>query len=310
MPEDKKLSSGTSVIRGNMVKIDNYANVKNYGYHLQKKEKKKKEYILPEKEYVFLENIPVFHEEEEYPQGLCITNEFVFISSYSGIRGNLGKIKVYDKESGEYLISLGMDENSHLGGLTYDGTYIWVCNSSQMSIERIPYAFICQMVKEHKGSMIDARNLVDVYRVKNIPSSVTFYDGLLWVATHSIWTNAMMVGYSYNEDNNSLNSLVSFWIPPKVQGVAFSEDGEVYLSTSYGRKKSSYVKRYESIYTMTNDVDDYVEQIELPPCSEGVVYRDKQIYILFESAGRKYLEGTDAKGNSLSPLDKILVIRN
>lgn len=309
MPEDKQLSSGNSVIRGNMVKIDNYANVKNYDYHLRKNHKKKKEYILPEKDYGFLANIQVLHEEEEYPQGLCMTDEFVFISAYSGIRGNLGKIKVYDKASGEYLLSLGMDENSHLGGLTYDGTYIWVCNSSKMSIERIPYAFIRQMVQENKGSMIDARNLVEVYRVKNIPSCVTFYDGLLWVATHSVWTNATMIGYDYNEEENSLNALGSFRVPPKVQGVAFSEEGEVYLSTSYGRKKSSYMKKYESIYTMTNNVGGYLEQIEMPPCSEGIVYRDKQIYVLFESAGKKYLEGTDGKGNSASPLNQILVIR-
>ena len=151
--------------------------------------------------------------------------------------------------------------------------------------------------------------LVDVYRVKNIPSCVTFYDGQLWVATHSIWTNATMIGYNYNEERNSLNSLVSFWIPPKVQGVAFTEEGEVYLSTSYGRKKSSYIKKYDSIYAMTNDVDDYIEQIELPPCSEGIACKDDKVYVLFESAGKKYLEGTDGKGKSLSPLDKILVFR-
>lgn len=309
MPEDKQLSSGYSSIRGNMVKINNYANVQNYAYQLQKKEKlKKKEYILPEKDYAFLEEIPVL-EEEEYPQGLCITEDYVFISSYSGVRDSLGKLKVFDKRNGEHLLSLGMDENSHLGGVTFDGTYIWVCNSSKMSIERISYAFIKQMVRENQGSTIDARNLVDVYRVKNIPSCVTFYDGQLWVATHSIWTNATMIGYNYNEERNSLNSLVSFWIPPKVQGVAFTEEGEVYLSTSYGRKKSSYIKKYDSIYAMTNDVDDYIEQIELPPCSEGIAFKDDKVYVLFESAGKKYLEGTDGKGKSLSPLDKILVFR-
>ena len=310
MPEDEQLSSGYSVIRGNMVKIDNYANVQSYRYDLQKKIKRKKtEYILTERKFSFLDNIMVFHDEEEYPQGLCMTEEYIFISSYSGIRGELGKIKVYDKESGEYLLALGMDENSHLGGLAYDGTYIWVCNSSKMSIERISYGFMKQMIRENKGDMIDARNLVDSYRVNNIPSCVTCFDGSLWVATHSIWMNATMVAYDYDEEINVLNSRASYRVPPKVQGVDFSETGEVYLSTSYGRKKSSYIKKYESIYAMTNDVSDYIEQIELPPCSEGIVYRDKQIYVLFESAAKKYLEGMDGKGQSLSPLNKILVIQ-
>ena len=281
MPEDKKLSSGYSVVWGNMVKIDNLRNVLDYEYKL--------EAPLKDEMFHFLNEIDIFAqsedeiernmENEEYPQGLCITNDFVIISSYSGIRGDMGKMKVFDKDKGELLLVLGMDENSHLGGLTFDGRYIWVCNSSKMSIERISYAFIREMVNINRGKMIDARNLVDIYRVKNIPSCVTYYDGQLWVATHSIWTKATMVGYHFNEEKNRLNALVSFWVPPKVQGVAFSEEGEVYLSTSYGRRKSSYMKKYESIYAMTNDVDNYVELVELPPCSEGIVCRENKIYL-------------------------------
>lgn len=308
MPGDKRLSSGYSSIRGDMGKINNYANVMNYSYKLQQKGKTKStEYILKNRDFSFLEEIDIL-EDEQYPQGLCITEDFVFLSSYSGIQSELGKIKVFDRASGELLISLGMDENSHLGGLTFDGTYIWVCNSSKMSIERISYSFIKKMVSQNRGSIIDARNLVDIYRVSNIPSCVTYYDGQLWVATHSIWSNSTMIGYHYSEKNNRLSPLVSFWIPPKVQGVTFTEEGEVYLSTSYGRKNSSYIKKYDSIYAMTNDVSNYSELIELPPCSEGIAYKDEKIYVLFESAGKKYLEGTDGKGNSLSPLDKILVI--
>ena len=319
MPEDKNLSSGYSVVRGSMVKIDNYANIRNYEYKLNKRNRAStKETTLCDQMIDIVNEIDIFAQPddskentgyiEEYPQGLCITSDFVFISSYSGVRGNMGKIKVFDKENGELLLTLGMDENSHLGGLTFDGRYLWVCNSSKMSIEKIPYAFIQQMVYENPGKMIDARNLVDIYRVNNIPSCVSYYDGQLWVATHSIWTNATMVGYHYNEEKNRLSSMDSVWIPSKVQGVAFSEDGEVYLSTSYGRRNSSYIKKYDSIYAMTNDVDHYAELIELPPCSEGIVYRENKIYILFESAGRKYLEGTDGKGKSVSPLNKIVVI--
>ena len=36
--------------------------------------------------------------------------------------------------------------------------------------------------------------------------------------------------------------------------------------------------------------------------------RIRILYVLFESAGEKYLEGTDGKGQSLSPIDKLLMI--
>ena len=295
-----------------MVKIDNFANVLNYNY-------KQSKMSLYKQNFDFVNEIDVFAQPdnvkksiyavEEYPQGICITEEYILISLYSGEHESLGKIKVFDKESGVLLLILGMDENSHLGGLTHDGKYIWVCNSSKMAIERIPYVFIQQMIHENMGKMIDIRNLVDTYRVKNVPSCVTYYDGQIWVATHSIWTNATMIAYNFDVQKNCLNPLVSFHIPSKVQGVAFSDMGEVYLSTSYGRKNSSYIKKYKSIYSMTDNVNHYTELIELPPCSEGIVYDNNILYVLFESAGVKYLEGTDGKGRSVAPLDKILRIQ-
>ena len=42
--------------------------------------------------------------------------------------------------------------------------------------------------------------------------------------------------------------------------------------------------------------------------SEELDSVDKRLYVIFESAGEKYLEGTDGKGNSPAPIDKILRI--
>lgn len=293
MPEDERLSSGYSVIRGNMVKIDNYANVKKY---------------INNKKYSFLENVEVLQEEDECPQGLCLTEEYIFISAYSDVYGKLGKIRVYNKTSGELLLTLGMDAQSHLGGIAFDGSYIWVCNSSKMSLERISYSFVQHMIFENKGGFVDARNLIEIYPVRNIPSTVSAYHGQLWVSTHSIWTKGTMIGYLYNESSDELRAIGSFHVPQKVQGVAFTETGEVIISTSYGRKKNSYIKKYSSINVMSNDVKDYKEAIELPPCSEGIAYENGKLYVLFESASKKYLEGTDGKGISVAPLDKILII--
>ena len=46
----------------------------------------------------------------------------------------------------------------------------------------------------------------------------------------------------------------------------------------------------------------------MPPCSEELDSVDDCLYIIFESAGEKYLEGTDGKGSSISPIDKILCV--
>ena len=300
-PEDDLKSSGYSIVRGNMSNINNYSNVIEYNYE------NKYESVVERHEYKFLEEIELIG-KDEYPQGLCITDDYVFVSAYSGNKNKMGIVRVYDVRTGECILTLGMDESSHLGGITFDGTNIWVCNSSKMSIEKVSYEFVKNMIFHNRGKVVDVRHLIDSFRVKNIPSTISYYNGQLWIATHTVLTNAKMISYQYFEKEMYLASIGTFNIPKKVQGVSFSEEGEVYLSVSYGRKQSSYVLKYESIHAMSKDIARYKSRIELPPCSEGLVYLDKKLYILFESAGTKYLEGTDGKGKSLAPLDKILVI--
>ena len=44
----------------------------------------------------------------------------------------------------------------------------------------------------------------------------------------------------------------------------------------------------------------------MPPCSEEIAIVDNNLYVLFESASSKYFEGTDGKGTSVAPIDKVL----
>lgn len=309
MPEGEKSPSGSSINRRTLLYIDNNRSVLDYEYRYQsKKHRKYYEYTLSEKNYTFLDEID-FLSDEEFPQGLCITDEYVFISTYSESKERLGELKIFDRMSGVHLISLGVDENSHLGGVAYDGEYIWICNSYKKTLERISYEFIKQMILDNLGAQIDVRNQVEVYKIKNRPSSVSFYKGYLMVASHSISGPGNMIGYVYNQEKDTLEAVLSFQIPQKVQGVTFTEQGEVIVSASYGRRSSSYIKIYNSLLAMNHDVKNYKECIELPPCSEGVFYWDKNIYVLFESAAKKYLEGTDGRGESFSPINKILLIK-
>jgi hypothetical protein len=117
-----------------------------------------------------------------------------------------------------------------------------------------------------------------------------------------------MVAYYYDSNQNELNALSSYQIPAQVQGVAFDDTGSVYLSTSYGRKSSSYLKMYSSVVSLSTRPGEPLWQIEMPPGSEEIDIRDESLFVLFESAGEKYYDGTDGKGKSLSPIDKILIV--
>lgn len=344
VPEDPNGSSGNSVviedgIIGNLSTditndkvmgnntdgtIDNYANVMNYSYITKASTNSKQKFVhLKNVPFSFIESIEIpgmpdakknafwenfIFSDAQCPQGICFTEEYVLITCYSFEDDCLGEFMVFDRKTGEYLITLGMDKKSHLGGIAYDGKNVWVCNSSNKTIERISYDFIQLMATQNKGQVIDATGVVDIYKVKNIPSCITYYNGRLWIATHNKLVESHMIAYYYNSTKDELISLSTYNIPSQVQGIAFGDKGEIYLCSSYGRKLSSYIRKYESVYEMTTNVNKPVLTIEMPPCAEEIDFDNGELFVIFESAAEKYYEGTDGNGTSLSPLDKILVI--
>jgi uncharacterized repeat protein (TIGR02543 family) len=303
--------------------IDNVYNVENYSYHSKAGSVENTTVVLKDLDYSFLEELDIpgmpdtrdndvlnqiIFSRAQAPQGICLTEEFILISSYSTEDDCMGELMVFDRESGDYMVTLGMDENSHLGGIAFDGENVWVCNSYERSIERISYDFIQLMAYENTGDVVDARDVVDEYSVKNTPSCITYYGGRLWVATHTRVVTSKMVAYHLDSSTGTLTALSEYKIPAKVQGIAFDEDGGVYLSTSYGRSESSYLLRYSSVIALATSPKRPAKRVEMPPCSEEIEVYGDSLYVLFESAGEKYFEGTDGKGKSLSPLDKLLVI--
>lgn len=302
--------------------IDNHYNVEMYSYQsanvISRNHKE-----LKDCNYGFLDDVAipgmpstrerdyldnVISSEAQCMQGLCFTPEFILMTSYAEESDNLGSFMVFDRESGEYLVTLGMKEESHLGGIAYDGENVWICHSNSRTLERISYDYILKIAEDAPGYCIDASALFDEYRLKNVPSCITCYGDRIWVATHTKIFDSEMLSYSYDREEDQLIPMSSYNIPSKVQGVAFDRKGSVYLSTSYGRNNSSYLKVYSSLLALTKKPNEPAMKVEMPPCSEQLAIADDNIYVVFESASRKYFEGTDGNGTSASPIDKVLEV--
>ncbi len=244
---------------------------------------------------------------DQCPQGLCVTEDLILVTSYStGGKENYGCLYVFDRDTGEYLMTLSMKQGSHLGGICYDGESLWVCHSNYRTIERLDYALIRELAKHKPGRTIELPSEHEEYRVFNSPSCITYFSGKLWIATHTRFFKSVMKSYRYSD--GSLEECEEFAIPDKVQGVAFDEDGHVYLSTSFGREKSSYIKVYRSAYDLSKHPEKPAECVEMPPCSEELAIAGEELVVLFESGAQKYMEGTDGKGKSLAPLDHMVAI--
>ena len=322
-PNQKQLEGADSASSRFSTTIDNTYNVMNYAYESGDSGMRNNTVLLKDLDFSFCEEINIpgmpdtkeddflnqyIFSEAQCPQGICFTDEFVLITSYSSEDDCMGELMVLDRETGEYMVTLGMDENSHLGGIAFDGDNVWVCNSNEKTIERISYDFIQWMAYQNTGRVIDARDVVDAYPVKNVPSCITYYGGRLWVATHTKVMKSKMVAYHYDSARDELASLSEYKIPSKVQGVVFDDKGGVYLSRSYGRNASSYLFCYSSIIALSSRPGHPDLKVEMLPASEELEIYDDMLYVIFETAGEKYLEGTDGKGKSLSPIDKLLMI--
>ncbi len=245
---------------------------------------------------------------DQCPQGLCVTEDFILVTSYStGSRNNCGCLYIFDRYSMEYLATLSMKEGSHLGGIAYDGESLWLCHSNHRTIERIDYALVKEIAEHKPGKMVEMNKEHEEYRVTNSPSCMTYFGGKLWIATHTRFFKSVMKSYRYEE--GILTEHEEFAIPDKVQGVAFDSGGHVYLSTSFGRDRSSYIKVYESAYALSKHPEKPAECVEMPPCSEEVAIAGDELLVLFESGAQKYMEGTDGKGKARTPLDHLVAIQ-
>lgn len=95
----------------------------------------------------------------------------------------------------------------------------------------------------------------------------------------------------------------------KVQGICFTSNNEIVLSTSYGVATSRLyfytidTERVSAVQVLDGEVPLYyldsenlTKTVEMPPMSEELVYRDGRIWVLFESASNKYFYGKFIRG--------------
>ena len=302
-------------------KISNSMNIQMYSYvarSLTRAPEKK----LSNMDYRILENLDIpgmpatrfddydskkIYSIDQCPQGLCVSEEFIMVTAYNTEHtDDYGCLHVFDRFSGEYLMTLSMKKGSHLGGIAYDGENLWICHSDDSTVERLDYALIQELAKHKPGRTVTLPDEREEYRVSNSPSCITFFNNRLWIATHTKFFKSVMRTYRYI--NGELVEGEEFAIPDKVQGEAFDSQGHVYLSTSFGRAKSSYIKVYESAYALSKEPERPAECVEMPPCSEELAIAQEELLVLFESGAQKYMEGTDGNGKALAPLDHLVAI--
>lgn len=150
-------------------------------------------------------------------------------------------------------------------------------------------------------------------KMSNNPNDSNYYN-ILWIGEFSVNINPFKKykqPYLYGYDSKGTNNFTNFdnpdyiiSLPNNVQGLFIDEDNHFFFSRSYSGFFTSNIDVYENIldtkieemlvdgnrkqyhdYKNTRRISNYT----LPPMSEGFFIKDKKVYVMFESAAKKYL---------------------
>lgn len=253
-------------------------------------------------------------------QGICAVDgtEQILVSGYMKDKSP-SRIYVTDTDDNAYFVTLAKDGKSftgHVGGISMRGDTVYLANGSRL------YSFpLASVLDAKEGDVVEIGEGVKVnssasfcYADENYVYVGEFHDGGKYVTDHYYDTAegahyAIISRYSHG-DLECPDRIYS--IRDRVQGVCFTPDGRVVLSTSYGLSSSHYYVYNEEdardsgetldgapVYYLENCLRD----VKGPAMAEGLDYLDGRIITLTESASDKYIFGKFFFANKIVSLE-------
>ncbi len=244
-------------------------------------------------------------------QSVCAYEEGgkFLVSGYMKDGVSASRIYVTDKDNKSYYVSVTLDGKAfagHADGITYkDGTAYLVCDGAIHILE------LSDILNAKNGDNVEIK---EVIKLKNNGGASVYTDGTyLYVGEFHDPDTTYIMNNPYETPDGTYNAIIArytfddlenpdkiYSIRNKVQGICFTPDGKVVLSTSYGLADSYYYVYNESeavdsgltregvpVYFLVNPT----QVVKGPAMSEGLDYYDGKIITLTESASDKYIFG-------------------
>ena len=242
-------------------------------------------------------------------QGVASNEENgVFLVSGYMKDNSASRIYVTNFENDSYYVKLKQGEEAftgHCGGIATSGEYVYLaCNN------RIYTLSLGEILNAKNGDNVDVKEGTEI---NNESSFLYTDDTYLYVGEFHNGGKYNIVGHENETAEGTHHAICTqylltdlskplnvFSIRDKVQGICFTPDGKVIMSTSYGLTSSEfYVYSFDDATASGKTVDGaplyYFDQLEKkikgPAMSEGLDYYDGKVITLFESASDKYIFG-------------------
>ena len=90
------------------------------------------------------------------PQGLCIAGDYLLITAYDAKEAHNSVVYVLSHAGGnrgEYLATLVLPNRNHAGGIAFDGSLIWIAQSSDKTLKGFSYETLQRAVASGADSV-------------------------------------------------------------------------------------------------------------------------------------------------------------
>ena len=250
-------------------------------------------------------------------QGICVSEEngVILVSGYMADKSN-SRIYVTDFESNFYFVELtrngGEKYTGHAGGIALTGDTVYISNGSKL------YVFsLTDVLNAKNGEKVDIGEGV---KVSSAASFVYADEEYVYIGEFNnpaeeqkehIYGENHSIIEKYSHDDLE-NPVKIYSIGDYAQGVCFTPDGKVILSTSYGLTSTVYYVYNEADATDTGEMLDgapvymlgeCVREIKGPAMGEDLDYYNGKVITLTESASNKYIFGKLFFANDIVALD-------
>ena len=242
-------------------------------------------------------------------QGIAVSEEngVILVCGYMKDKSN-SRIYVTDYDSNSYYVELTRDGEKytgHAGGLAISGDTVYIANA-----KKIYYFPLENVLSANNGDIVDIgsgtkvnTNASFVYTDEEYLYVGEFHDGGKYVIENHENETAEGTHYAICT-KYSLSDLETpvavYTLRNNVQGICFTPNGNVVLSTSYGLTDTVYyIYDLNSVTDLgvTFDgapvyyLDNLEKEIHGPAMGEDLDYYDGKIITLTESASTKYIFG-------------------
>lgn len=236
-------------------------------------------------------NIGGFSSTSMCPQGITFAEDYLLLTAYDIASKENSVIYVMDKSSKKLLTTLILPSKTHAGGISYDGSNIWIPTGTKIS--SVPFSEVEIAVQKGVPYSYIKYNTTSTIGIN--ASYVTYYDNKLWVGSYNELKSTNM--YSYIIENKhtapSLAKTDTIIMPTRVQGIAFTSIGTLILSRScqlykglrgYIRQLDVYKPAFSKGINGILPLGKRINSVDMPSMNEGIAVNGSYLYVNFESS--------------------------